>query len=148
MAFSGKSRYGAAIAASRPSPSSYQREVVAMTTRATQCPHGNDPARCAPFAKTRGGDEHERLSVFEIVQFLNAKQIRATYGAVGDAVGVIARNVGARLGKRRPEVSWVVRTSDGLPSGYQTHEIHPALTRTSEIIRTGSDLVRRVRETR
>jgi hypothetical protein len=90
----------------------------------------------------------ERISLEDVVRYLNAAQIRATYGAVGEAIGVIARNVGARLGRRRPEVSWVVSKASGWPTGFHSSEIHPALTRTSEIIGTAADLVRRVRATR
>ena len=92
--------------------------------------------------------DHHRLTLAEVVQYLNSAQIRATYGAVGEAIGVIARGVGARLGRRRPEASWVVAVRNEQPTGYQTHELHPALTRTSEIIRTGPDLVRRVKAAR
>ena len=99
-------------------------------------------------APAPGGGRNERLSVEEIVRYLNAAQIRATYGAVGEAIGVIARNVGARLGRRRPEVSWVVSKASGWPTGFHSSEIHPALTRTSEIVGTAADLVRRVRAAR
>jgi alkylated DNA nucleotide flippase Atl1 len=83
----------------------------------------------------------------DIIRFLNAEQIRATYGAVADLVGGIPRGVGARLTRlyaRSPEASWVVNESSGLPTGYQVHERHAALFRRTEIIRSGSELERRL----
>jgi hypothetical protein len=75
----------------------------------------------------------------EIIRFLNAKQLRATYGAVAKVLGVVARSMGARLGPRRVDVSWIVNAKSGLPTGYAERELHPSL-RASEVIRKGSDL--------
>ena len=44
----------------------------------------------------------------EILEFLNRHRVRATYGAVADLLGVLPRGVGAMLGEKRPEASWVV----------------------------------------
>jgi len=85
----------------------------------------------------------------EIVAYLNAVQLRATYAAVADVIGVIARGVGARLTRlysRSPEASWVVSAESGLPTGYSVDQRHPALLRTTEIISSGDELRRRLAE--
>jgi hypothetical protein len=89
-----------------------------MTMPRPGCPHGLDSRFCGLCKRARVAEGDEPFSLLEILRFLNDQQIRATYGAVGDAVGVIARNVGARLGYRRPEASWVVSAANGWPTGY------------------------------
>ena len=78
--------------------------------------------------------------VEEILRYLNAKRVRATYSAVGGAIGVPAQSVGQYLGKPRPEASWVVRKKDGKPTGYASGEKHTDLCCTAHIIRTGEAL--------
>jgi hypothetical protein len=80
----------------------------------------------------------------EILRFLNAAQIRATYGAVAGVIGGIPQSIGARLGHRRPEASWIVNASTKLPTGYSPAEMHPALQRTSDVIESGSELRQRM----
>ena len=75
-----------------------------------------------------------------IVGYLNATKIRATYGAVGELLGVPGRAVGAMLGRRRPEVSWVVNARTGKPTGYSAKQCHPDLYKNPYIIRTGEEL--------
>jgi hypothetical protein len=59
-----------------------------------------------------------------IVRQLNARKQRATYGAVAGIVGGLAR--GLMNGRpKTPEYSWVVAKSDGRPTGYTNHQIHP-----------------------
>src|SRR3974390_2949583 len=93
-------------------------------------------------------DRHRQILPLEdVVAYLNAAQIRATYGAVADLVGGIAQSIGTRLGGswgRRPEASWVVNARTGLPTDYRPHQRHPNLLRTPEVISTGVDLRRRV----
>lgn len=79
-----------------------------------------------------------------IILFLNQHKIRATYGAVADMLRVLPQSMGARLGRRRPEVSWVVNAETGLPTGYSAEEMHPELQRTAEILRSGSELQARM----
>lgn len=79
----------------------------------------------------------------DILTFLNAHRIRATYKAVAEMAGGSAQSVGGRLGARRIEASWVVNSATGMPSGYSPALLHPAL-RTTDIIRTGSELKRRM----
>lgn len=76
----------------------------------------------------------------EIVDYLNREKVRATYGAVGEAIGVPARSIGAMLGGRRPEVSWVVSSATELPTGYVPSQYHPDLRSRSRVIRDGNEL--------
>ena len=77
-----------------------------------------------------------------ILEFLEKREIRATYQAVGEAINVSARAVGAMLGERNPRTSWVVASDTGKPTGYKSEEEHRALYKNSRIIRTGGDLIR------
>jgi hypothetical protein len=83
-------------------------------------------------------------SLDEIIRFLNDEQVRATYGAVAELVGGIAQGIGARLGPRRAEASWVVNAESGVPTGYRVEERHPALLSKTDIITSGSELDRRL----
>src|SRR5687767_13614825 len=76
----------------------------------------------------------------EIVEFLNAEQVRATYGAVAELLGIGSRSVGALLGDRRPEMSWIVNQATGLPTDYNSAEVHPALLSKGDIISSGREL--------
>ena len=85
----------------------------------------------------------ERIS--KVLRFLNEAKIRATYGAVVEALGdVPGRTVGAMLGDRRREASWVVNSDTGEPTGYERSQCHPDLYRDSYVIRTGMELLRRM----
>lgn len=76
--------------------------------------------------------------------FLDRNKIRATYGAVADAAGVLPRSVGRLLGVRCRRASWVVNAATGEPTGYSELEKHPDLHTKAEIITTG-DLIRRMK---
>jgi hypothetical protein len=80
----------------------------------------------------------------EVLAFLNAEQIRATYGAVGELLGVNPKAMGGRLGPRTVDASWIVNAETGLPTDYRGDEMHPALMRREEILRTGTGLVMRM----
>lgn len=85
------------------------------------------------------------LALEEIVRFLNAKEIRATYGAVAEVLGVVPRSVNSSLlGSPRQEVSWIVNAGTGLPTGYADADLHPALRKNGEVIRTGTELRERI----
>ena len=74
----------------------------------------------------------------EVLRFLNEAKIRATYCAVGEALGdVPGRTVGTMLGDRCPEASWIVNSKTGEPTGYECNQYHPDLYRNPHIIRTG-----------
>ena len=108
------------------------------------------------LAKTGGGnrgesamDVHHSMSdidprLAEILRCLNDIKIRATYGPVGELTGIDRRDVGQQLGDRRIEASWVVNASTEMPTGYAPDQLHPDLTSSAEIIRTGEALGRRL----
>jgi hypothetical protein len=77
-----------------------------------------------------------------ILDALNRQKIRATYGAVGEVLGIQARAVRQVLGARRAEASWVVNADTGLPTGYEPHQMHPDLMSNAAVIRTGERLRR------
>ena len=70
----------------------------------------------------------------EVLCYLNANCIRATYGAVGGVIGVPAQSVGKYLGNIRPQASWVVRKKDGRPTGYSDQQEHRLLYRCKRVI--------------
>ena len=83
----------------------------------------------------------ERLG--RLLNCLTAVRTRATYGAVGQALGVHHRTVAHLLRKRGPshQCSWVVlkRTREpGYP--YADAEKHPDLYRTSRVLWTGVEI--------
>jgi len=91
----------------------------------------------------------ETVRLDDIVAYLNAAQIRATYGAVARVVGGIAQSIGARLGGvegQRTEASWVVNAKTELPTSYLPENWHRALRKNRNIITSGEDLRRRVVE--
>lgn len=72
--------------------------------------------------------------VGSIIKYLNEKKVRCTYGAIAGVLGIQTRNVSRYLGKRRPEVSWVVNSRTGEPTGYTPEETHPELYSNSAVI--------------
>ena len=80
----------------------------------------------------------------EVLEFLNAEQVRATYGAVGELLGIIPRTMSAQLGPHSAERSWIVSAATGLPTDYSRDETHPSLLRTDEIIGSGIALAMRL----
>lgn len=80
----------------------------------------------------------------KILDFLNRERTRATYGAVGEALGIPGRAVGSMLGERRPDGSWIVNAESGDPTGYEPHQKHPALYEESRVIKDGMELLRRM----
>ena len=79
------------------------------------------------------------MDIQTILECLNAVPVRATYGAVGDVLGVRPQVVPRLLGARRPEASWVVNGTTGEPTGYAADETDPRLPGT-HVIRTGDEL--------
>jgi hypothetical protein len=84
------------------------------------------------------------LTLADVLRFLNEARVRATYGAVATVLGVPPRALGALLGDRRPEASWVVNGETGLPTGYEQTEWHPDLLASSAIIRASNELTLRI----
>ena len=78
-------------------------------------------------------------SVDEIIEVLEANRHRATYGAVADVAGGIAR--GVMQGRRRTQRnSWVVAKESGLPTGYSAAEMHPLLRSNKYVFSEGKKL--------
>ena len=86
--------------------------------------------------------------VEEILCYLNAKRIRATYGAVGCVIGVPPQSVGRYLGEIRQEASWVVRKKDGQPTGYSARQKHPLLRCCQHVIVDCEDLRTRLQRSK
>ncbi len=81
------------------------------------------------------------MGIETILEYLNAVPVRATYGAVGDVLGIRPQAVPRLLGAHRPETSWIVNGSTGEPTGYAPDEVDPRLPGT-HVIRTGDELRR------
>ena len=79
------------------------------------------------------------MDIQTILDCLNSVAVRATYGAVGEVLGVRPQVVPRLLGARRPEASWVVNGTTGEPTGYAADETDPRLPGT-HVIRTGDEL--------
>lgn len=123
-----------------------------------RCRHGMDSRFCSlcnpasrPMRRQTnaeaGTSRAATSELREIVRFLNEVQVRATYGAVAELVGGIARGIGARrtaLYSRSPEASWIVSAESGMPTGYAASERHPALLNKAEVITSGHELKQRM----
>jgi hypothetical protein len=113
-----------------------------------RCVHGLDSRFCAICNKVSSSGRPRTAigsaTLPEILAFLNAEKVRATYGAVAGLLGIIPRGMGAQLGPHSPERSWVVSAETGLPTDYNQDERHPALMRSDEIISTGMELAMRM----
>jgi hypothetical protein len=88
-------------------------------------------------------DTQEKLS--EVLEYLNEKQMRATYGAVAGRLGVLPRSMGQMLGDPSQYASWVVSQDKKMPTDYPEDKIHPDLTRTSLVITSADALDRGIR---
>ena len=64
------------------------------------------------------------MDLDSIVDQLNSRKQRATYGAVAGITGGIARGLMHNRSKSHLN-SWVVAKSDGRPTGYTKDQIHP-----------------------
>ncbi len=126
--------------------SGFSRTVTYMA--GTRCVHGIDSRFCAVCNRaskaSRAAAAIGSVTLPEILEFLNAEQVRATYGAVGELLGVIPRAMGARLGPHTEERSWIVNADTGLPTDYSQSEMHPSLRRRNEIIDSGTGLLMRM----
>jgi alkylated DNA nucleotide flippase Atl1 len=74
-----------------------------------------------------------------ILNVLNREKVRATYGAVGEILGIPAWSVGQALGAKRSEASWVVNARTNMPTDYAPDQLHADLFR-SAVIKTGAQL--------
>jgi hypothetical protein len=96
-----------------------------------------------PMARSHP-DEHalrvnRAVELDEIVERLERYRQRATYGAVA---GLLNRDPYTLFNgyPYTPRNSWVVRKSDGLPTGYHPQQLHPDLRKNSGIIQTTEEL--------
>jgi alkylated DNA nucleotide flippase Atl1 len=108
-----------------------------------KCIHGIDARFCSVCNRRETTPLRSSVadaSLDEILRFLNHEQVRATYGAVAELLGVTPRSMGSLLGPRRPETSWIVSVNNGLPTDYSQDEWHPELLSHAEVIRSGSVL--------
>jgi len=111
------------------------------------CIHGLDArfcARCNRTAQSKSAGAAGSVTLEEILALLNAEEVRATYAAVAEVLGVPPRALDTRLATRRPEASWIVSGENGLPTGYDQSEWHPALLSRAEIITSGRALILRM----
>ncbi len=69
-------------------------------------------------------DRPVEYAVQNIIDCLNARKVKATYGAVAGILGCIPQDVGRCLGERRREASWIVNKETGKPTGYDCSQIH------------------------
>jgi len=74
-----------------------------------------------------------------ILNLLNQYRRRATYGAVGEVLGVPARSV-IRGRPRNPRHSWVVNKKTGLPTGYAPAQRHRNLLQNGHVLDNGPAL--------
>jgi len=81
----------------------------------------------------------KQLSLEDVVDFLDQRQLRATYGAVAEVVGRPATFLMTGI-PRGPRYSWIVNQKTLLPTGYAAEECHPALTKKSFVLKTGEEL--------
>lgn len=73
----------------------------------------------------------------QILDALNRRRVRATYGAVAKALNPSPLALGGMLGERRPLASWIVSARTGQPTGYSPHQKHSDLESSPEILKTG-----------
>ncbi len=79
------------------------------------------------------------MTLARILDALDRHRQRATYGAVSQLLGVPARSLMSGRPKD-PRHSWVVRKSNGLPTGYAPMQRHPELERNPHVIEAGYEL--------
>lgn len=80
--------------------------------------------------------------VERVLEALQREKTRCTYGALAEFIGTSPRDVSAFLAPKRPEASWVVNKKSGMPTGYESFQIHPELETQERMIEQGDDLKR------
>ncbi len=81
-----------------------------------------------------------KLTISEILECLNARKIRCTYTALAKYLGIEAKDIGQKLGRRRPEASWIVGARSLRPTGYSKDELAPDLFSNKIVISTETEL--------
>ena len=79
-------------------------------------------------------------TVDEILDCLSRERVRATYGAVGEVLGLAPQSIWRTLRNRTKKASWVVNARTGEPTGHTVDQRHSDLHRTPHIIKTGAEL--------
>ena len=77
-----------------------------------------------------------------ILDYLNRAQVRCTYEAAAEVMGVPKQSMGRYLGDKGWRASWVVAKQTGEPTGYSDKDKHPQLHRWKHVVTTGEELVR------
>lgn len=81
------------------------------------------------------------LSLDEIVDLLDQRGQRATYGAVARLVGHSPRSL-LKGRDRARRYSWIVNRESGLPTGYTDDQIDPRLRDSGPVISDDAELRR------
>ena len=81
-----------------------------------------------------------QISLDELVDCLEKHGRRATYGAVGEIVGMPARSVMHGRPKTAKN-SWVVAKRDGKPSGYDFEQLDPRLASSPHPFSTSQEVL-------
>jgi hypothetical protein len=79
------------------------------------------------------------LSLDEIIDRLDQRGQRATYGAVANLLGQSPRSL-LKDRERERRCSWIVNRDTGLPTGYVDDLIDPRLRASGPVIGTGGEL--------
>lgn len=79
------------------------------------------------------------LDLEEIVTLLDRQKQRATYGAVAGYLGVPQQSLMKGLPMEQ-RYSWVVNAKEGMPTGYPTEALHPALVARIAVIKDTESL--------
>jgi hypothetical protein len=79
------------------------------------------------------------LTVNQVVTILNQFGQRATYGALAEVVGGVARSVMSGR-PRTPLNSWIVRARGGFPTGYTQGQMATNLLARRQVLATGAAL--------
>jgi hypothetical protein len=79
------------------------------------------------------------LTLDSIVDLLNQYHQRASYGAVAAVLSRVPRSLlqGRKKDRRH---SWVVNQETGMPTGYHTVQMHPALEERANVLDTEASL--------
>jgi hypothetical protein len=78
-------------------------------------------------------------TIDSIAELLNQFKQRATYGAIAQVLNRGPRNL--MQGRSRSlRDSWIVSSGDGMPTGYQSDQIHPDIKSRETILRTRDQL--------
>lgn len=100
--------------------------------------HGDPQPMAVTDSKQSNGVA--KLTINEILECLNAQKIRCTYTALAEYLGIEAKDVGQKLGRRCPEASWIVGARSHRPTGYSKDELAPDLFSNKVVISTETEL--------